>query len=95
MMNLKPTTIKTRKRQAGLTLLELTVVMLILIGLAGLALPYASGFLQRAHDSTGASNLQAINQAIDRVVLPYRLRGGIRHIPRLGGCTRPGQRRYQ
>ena len=71
MMNLKPTTIKTRKRQAGLTLLELTVVMLILIGLAGLALPYASGFLQRAHDSTGASNLQAINQAIDRYEVEY------------------------
>ncbi len=64
MMNLKPTTIKTRKRQAGLTLLELTVVLLVLIGLSGLILPYAQGYLQRTHDSTGNDNLWELNNAI-------------------------------
>jgi len=64
MMNPKTTTIKTRKRQAGLTLLELTVVLLVLIGLSGLILPYAQGYLQRTHDSTGNDNLWEINNAI-------------------------------
>ena len=64
MMNPKPTTIKTRKRQAGLTLLELTVVLLVLIGLSGLILPYAQGYLQRTHDSTGNDNLWELNNAI-------------------------------
>ncbi len=64
MMNLKHTTIKTRKRQAGLTLLELTVVLLVLIGLSGLILPYAQGYLQRTHDSTGNDNLWELNNAI-------------------------------
>ncbi len=64
MMNPKTTTIKTRKRQAGLTLLELTVVLLVLIGLSGLILPYAQGYLQRTHDSTGTDNLWELNNAI-------------------------------
>lgn len=58
------TTIRTRRRQAGLTLLELTVVLLILVGLAGLVLPYAQGYLQRTHDGTGNDNLWELNNAV-------------------------------
>ncbi|BCX82749.1 hypothetical protein MIT9_P2335 [Methylomarinovum caldicuralii] len=71
MMNLKPKTIKTRKRQAGLTLLELTVVLLVLIGLSGLILPYAQGYLQRTHDSTGNDNLWELNNAINLFQAKY------------------------
>lgn len=64
-MNYSTHTLKARKRQQGLTLLELTVVLLVLIGLSGLILPYAQGYLQRTHDSTGDDNLWELNNAIN------------------------------
>jgi len=53
-------------RQAGMTLIELTVVLLVLIGLAGLMIPYVSGFVSKTHDSTGTSNLAQLNSTIQR-----------------------------
>jgi len=53
-------------RQAGMTLIELTVVLLVLIGLAGLMIPYVGGFVEKTHDSTGASNLKALNEGLGR-----------------------------
>jgi type II secretory pathway pseudopilin PulG len=50
-----------KARQAGMTLIELTVVLLVLIGLAGLMIPYVSGFLSKTHDSTGTNNLARLN----------------------------------
>jgi len=55
-----------KARQAGMTLIELTVVLLVLIGLAGLMIPYVSGFVEKTHDSTGASNIQSLNNAMIR-----------------------------
>jgi len=55
-----------KARQAGMTLIELTVVLLVLVGLAGLLIPYVSGFVTKTHDSTGASNIQALNNAMQR-----------------------------
>jgi len=55
-----------KARQAGMTLIELTVVLLVLIGLAGLMMPYVSGFISKTHDSTGASNIAEINGAMER-----------------------------
>jgi len=55
-----------KARQAGMTLIELTVVLLVLVGLAGLMIPYVSGFVTKTHDSTGASNIQALNNAMAR-----------------------------
>jgi len=53
-------------RQAGMTLIELTVVLLVLIGLAGLMIPYVSGFVGKTHDATGSSNIQQLGNAIVR-----------------------------
>jgi len=55
-----------KARQAGMTLIELTVVLLVLIGLAGLLIPYVSGFVTKTHDSTGSSNIAAVNNAMMR-----------------------------
>jgi len=55
-----------KARQAGMTLIELTVVLLVLIGLAGLLIPYVSGFVTKTHDSTGSSNIAALNNAVIR-----------------------------
>jgi len=51
----------TRNRR-GLTLLELVVVMLILVALAGILVPMLPGMLGRAHTSTGATNMDEINK---------------------------------
>jgi type II secretory pathway pseudopilin PulG len=48
--------LKAIKNQAGMTLIELTVVLLVLIGLAGLTLPYVSGFVGKTHNATSAAS---------------------------------------
>ncbi|OQK17207.1 hypothetical protein AU255_04760 [Methyloprofundus sedimenti] len=55
-----------KARQAGMTLIELTVVLLILIGLAGLMIPYVSGFVSKTHDATGDNNIANLNNTIQR-----------------------------
>lgn len=54
--------------QRGMTLIELTVVLLILIGLAGLLIPYVGSFTQKTHDSTNTSNLSDLNSAVGRYI---------------------------
>ncbi len=49
-----------------MTLIELTVVLLVLIGLAGLMIPYVSGFVSKTHDSTGSFNSAALDANIQR-----------------------------
>ena len=56
----------TKGRQAGMTLIELTVVLLVLIGLAGLMIPYVAGFVSKTHDGTGDSNIARLNSTIQR-----------------------------
>jgi len=56
--------LKTPARQAGLTLLELTVVMTILVALAGLTIPYVSSFFGAARDSTSVSSLAEVDKLI-------------------------------
>ncbi len=53
-------------RQAGMTLIELTVVLLVLVGLAGLLIPYVSGFVGKTHDSTGTFNGAALDNNVQR-----------------------------
>ncbi|MGR9114857.1 MAG: type II secretion system protein [Gammaproteobacteria bacterium] len=55
-------------RQAGMTLIELTVVLLVLIGLAGLLIPYVSGFVSKTHDSTGTFNSAGLDNNIQRYI---------------------------
>lgn len=59
---------KLHHKQAGMTLIELTVVLLILIGLAGLLIPYVGSFVQKTHDSTNSSNLANLNNSFIRYV---------------------------
>lgn len=60
--------VKHIARQAGMTLIELSVVLLILVGLAGLLIPYVGSFMQKTHDSTNSSNLAELNNAFGRYV---------------------------
>jgi type II secretory pathway pseudopilin PulG len=58
--------VKQYTRQAGMTLIELTVVLLVLIGLAGLLIPYVTGFMAKTHDSTGSFNSAALDNTMQR-----------------------------
>jgi prepilin-type N-terminal cleavage/methylation domain-containing protein len=53
----------TKATQSGMTLIELSVVLLVMVGLAGVAAPYVAGMADKAHDSTTAASLNALNQA--------------------------------
>lgn len=63
--------VKNMTRQAGMTLIELTVVLLVLIGLAGLLIPYVSGFVGKTHDSTGVDNQAEIDSMMQRYATQY------------------------
>jgi prepilin-type N-terminal cleavage/methylation domain-containing protein len=54
-----------RKSPQGFTLVELVVVLMVLIGLAGILLPQFSGMLIRTHASTALTNLTEVNKAIN------------------------------
>lgn len=54
--------ISTTRR--GLTLIELTVVLLILAATAGILVPRLVGYSGRAHGASGASNVQEITKAL-------------------------------
>lgn len=48
----------------GLTLIELTVVLLILAATAGVLVPRLVGYSGRAHGASGSSNIQEVSKAI-------------------------------
>jgi type II secretory pathway pseudopilin PulG len=51
-------------RQRGLTLIELAVVLLVLVGLAGLLLPYAGGFMGKTNKATSADAGNSLASAL-------------------------------
>jgi type II secretory pathway pseudopilin PulG len=58
--------IKNHTRQSGMTLIELTVVLLVLIGLAGMLLPYVGGFMEKTHDSANSTSEHELAASISR-----------------------------
>lgn len=65
-----------RKQRAtrGFTLIELTVVLMILIALAGILIPVLSGYVERSHASAAATNIGEINKFVQLYQAKY-LRG--------------------
>ena len=53
------------RRNGGFTLLELVIVMLILVALAGVMVPMFGGFTDRAHNSAAAVNVSEIVKQIE------------------------------
>ena len=53
---MKQYNLKNPIRQSGMTLIELTVVLLVLIGLAGMLLPYVGGFATKTHDAANSTS---------------------------------------
>ncbi|MEM6470306.1 MAG: prepilin-type N-terminal cleavage/methylation domain-containing protein [Planctomycetota bacterium] len=58
---------RTKQGRRGLTLIELIVVLVILIGLGGLLVPVITNALTRTHVSTCAQNFSEISTAIMRL----------------------------
>jgi type II secretory pathway pseudopilin PulG len=52
-------------RYGGFTLIELTVVMMILVALAGIMVPMFGGMTDRAHDSAAATNVSELVKQIE------------------------------
>lgn len=55
-----------KKIKSNFTLIEVAVVLLVLVALAGLVVPLALGYAQRSHGSTGAGNLAQLTANINR-----------------------------
>jgi type II secretory pathway pseudopilin PulG len=55
---------KRFSNRSGLTLLELVVVMLVLVALAGILVPLFPNILGRAHGSSGADNINEVTKAV-------------------------------
>ena len=55
-----------KKIKNNFTLLEVAVVLLVVVALAGLVAPLALGYAQRSHGSTGAANMAQIGANINR-----------------------------
>lgn len=69
MKNYNP---KIAFKQRGMTLIELSVVLLILVGLAGLLLPYVGSFSEKTQNSSAADTLAEVNKSINRFEAQYQ-----------------------
>lgn len=56
--------IANRRRQAGLTLIELLIVLVVLVGVAGILVPLFPDVRQRTHGATGADNMKETSKAL-------------------------------
>jgi prepilin-type N-terminal cleavage/methylation domain-containing protein len=59
-----PVRFRRAPRRRGLTLMELVVVMVILVALAGILLPLFPNLLTRAHTSSAATNMTELSKAV-------------------------------
>lgn len=58
-------------RAKGFTLIELTVVLMILIALAGILVPQLSGYVGRSHAASTSSNITEINKSMQLFQVKY------------------------
>jgi len=56
---------QARRRQAGLTLIELLIVLVVLVGVAGILVPLFPDVQQRTHGASGADNMKEIVKAVE------------------------------
>ena len=63
----------TSPRRRGLTLLELIVVLVILVAVAGILIPLLPNMLGRAHTSVGATNINEVNRMVQVYYQTYDL----------------------
>ncbi|MEM9301697.1 MAG: type II secretion system protein [Pseudomonadota bacterium] len=61
---MKLSTIRNLKRQAGLTLIELVVVLTILVAVGGILVPVIGNALTRSHVATCASNFSEVSKML-------------------------------
>lgn len=72
MMNLRKHLANNKKAaRSGFTLIELIVVLMILVGLAGLVIPAVTDMVVRTHSAAGAGNIAEVSNAVARYEAQY------------------------
>jgi prepilin-type N-terminal cleavage/methylation domain-containing protein len=71
MMNLKKHLAKNKAARGGFTLIELIVVLMILVGLAGMVIPAVTDMVTRTHTSTASGNIAEVANAVARYETQY------------------------
>ena len=51
--------------QNAFTLIELSIVLLILVACAGVMIPLMNGYIEKAHAGTCASNIESVTRAVE------------------------------
>ena len=59
------------KARRGFTLIELIVVLMILVGLAGMVIPAVTDMVVRTHTATGSGNIAEVSNAVARYEAQY------------------------
>ena len=62
---MKPRTPQTRTPSSGFSLMELVIVLLILVTIAGIALPRLGQVSERANDTRRIADLEAVEKALE------------------------------
>jgi len=70
-MNLKKHLAKNKAARGGFTLIELIVVLMILVGLAGMVIPAVTDMVVRTHTSTASGNIAEVANAVARYEAQY------------------------
>src|SRR6056297_480753 len=65
--------LRKRVNRFGLTLIELVIVLAILAALAGLVLPLAGNYLEKAHAGAAASNFKEVSKLLQQYNTVTRL----------------------
>lgn len=73
-MQSNATGVRRARRASGFTLVELTVVLMVLAALAGILIPMLSGYVERSHAAAASTNIGEINKFVQLYQTKY-LRG--------------------
>jgi prepilin-type N-terminal cleavage/methylation domain-containing protein len=59
----------------GFTLIELTIVLLILVAIAGVMIPFMNGYVDKAHSGAAAANIESITRQVESYKVKHLFKG--------------------
>jgi prepilin-type N-terminal cleavage/methylation domain-containing protein len=67
----------------GFTLIELTIVLLILVAIAGVMIPFMNGYVDKAHSGAAAANIESITRQVESYKVKHLFKGYPDHLDSL------------